>query len=97
MTHCREQVGITALTAGQDYYQYLIRFYTTTDYTADQIHQLGLDEVKRIRAEMDALIKKIGFKGGFKKFVTFLRTDPQFYTDTPQDMIEKVLLFLEKF
>ena len=89
MPNCRKDVGITSLENGEEYYQYLIRYHTTTDYSAEKIHQLGLDEVARIRAEMDALIKQIGFQGEFKAFVEFLRTDPQFYTTEARDMIEK--------
>lgn len=89
MPACRSKVGITELAGGADYYQYLIKYYTTTDYTAEQIHQIGLREVARIRAEMEALIKRTGFQGDFKSFVEFLRDDPQFYTDDPRDLLEK--------
>ncbi len=89
MASCRKEVGITALKGGKDYYQYLIEYHTTSDYTADQIYDLGLSEVARIRAEMEALIEKIGFKGDFKAFVKFLRTDKQFYTTEARDLIEK--------
>jgi uncharacterized protein (DUF885 family) len=96
MPNCRKQVGINNLENGQKYYQYLIRYHTTTDYTAEQIHQLGLDEVARIRAEMDSLIEEIGFKGDFKAFIQFLRTDPQFYTTDVRDMIEKASYITRK-
>ena len=96
MPHCRTEVGITALEGGQDYYQYLIQFYTTTNYSADEIHQLGLSEVARIRAEMETLIRSTGFEGDFKAFVEFLRTDPQFYTDDPRDMLEKASYITRK-
>jgi len=96
MPNCRKQVGITSLKGGNAYYQYLIKFYTTTDYTAEEIHQLGLTEVRRIRAEMDTLIKTTGFKGDFKAFVEFLRTDPQFYAETPLELIEKASYMTRK-
>ncbi len=102
LPNCREQVGITAIEGGEDYYQYLIRFYTTTDYTAEQIHQLGLTEVQRIRAEMDALINQVKARGdfdsdgNFKAFIEFLRTDPQFYVDTPLQLIEKASYITRK-
>ncbi len=89
MSNCRQEVGITALENGDEYYQYLIRYHTTTDYSAEDIHQLGLSEVARIRGEMDALIKQIGFKGNFKAFLEFLRTDARFYTNEARDLIEK--------
>ena len=100
MTHCRMKVGINQLKGGADYYQYLIKYYTTTNYSSDQIHQLGLSEVKRIRVEMDNLIQKIGFKSEsentFKEFVKFLRNAPQFYTDSGRDMIEKASYITRK-
>jgi len=89
MPNCRKKVGITELEDGVDYYQYLIEFYTTSTLSADQIHQTGLSEVKRIRTEMDALIKLTGFEGGFDAFLKHLRTAPRFYTDEPRDLIEK--------
>lgn len=96
MANCRKKVGISELVRGDDYYQYLIEFYTTTDMTADEIHQLGLDEVKRIRGEMEAIIKQVGFKGNFKAFIEYLRTDPKFYTDTEQDLLEKASYITRK-
>jgi len=96
MANCRKEVGVTKLKGGDAYYQYLIEYHTTTDYTADQIHDLGLSEVARIRAEMDALINTIGFKGGFKAFVEFLRTDEQFYTTDARDLIEKASYITRK-
>ena len=89
MPHCRKEAGISSLPGGADYYAWTIRFFTTTDMTAQQIHELGLSEVKRIRAEMDAIIKKVGFKGSYKEFLTFLRTDDQFYASSEQDLMEK--------
>jgi len=96
MANCRKEVGITELENGEGYYQFLIRYHTTTDYSAEKIHQLGLSEVARIRAEMDQLIQKIGFKGSFKAFVEFLRTDPQFYTNEARDLIEKASYITRK-
>ena len=96
MANCRSEVGISELTGGKDYYKYLIEFYTTTDMTADDIHQLGLDEVKRIRTEMQAIIKDVGFKGDFKSFIEFLRTDEQFYTTTERDLLEKASYITRK-
>lgn len=96
MTNCRTKVGISELAKGKEYYQYLIEFYTTTDMTADEIHQLGLDEVKRIKGEMQAIIKQVGFKGSFKEFIEYLRTDEKFYTDTEQDLLEKASFITRK-
>src|SRR5581483_8767025 len=83
----RETLAATALPNGKAYYEFLIRQYTTEDLTAAQIHQIGLDEVKSIRAEMDALIQKVGFQGDFAAFLKFLRTDPRFYAKTPDELL----------
>ncbi len=81
-------VGARALPQGPAYYEALVRYFTTRDdATADAIHKLGLKEVARIRKEMDAVIKKTGFKGDFKAFQEFLRTDPQFYAKTPEELL----------
>lgn len=96
LSNCRKEVGITKLNNGEDYYQYLIEYYTTTDYTADQIHQLGVSEVARIKSEMQALIKKIGFKGSFKEFLAYLREEPSFYAKSPRELIEKASYITRK-
>ncbi len=96
MPNCRTDVGISPLDKGDEYYQYLIELYTTTSMSADEIHTLGLEEVVRIRQEMNVIIKDLNFKGDFKSFLQFLRTEPQFYTDTPRDMIEKASYITRK-
>lgn len=96
MPACRKEVGITALEDGKAYYQYLINFYTTTNMTPEQIHQLGIDEVKRIRLQMTQIIKDVGFKGDFKAFINFLRTDDQFYARSPQQLLEKTSYITRK-
>ena len=80
---CRKDVGVWALPNGKEYYQHLIGYFTTTTMTPDEIHELGKREVARNRAEMLKIIEEVGFEGDFDEFVTFLRTDPQFYYDTP--------------
>lgn len=96
MPACRKQVGIAQLEDGAAYYQYLINFYTTTSMTPEQIHKLGLNEVKRIRSEMDTIIKQVGFDGSFAEFVSFLRTDPQFYASSGQQLMEKAAFITRK-
>ncbi|HVG06608.1 MAG TPA: DUF885 domain-containing protein, partial [Thermoanaerobaculia bacterium] len=83
----RESIAMSALPEGQAWYAYMAKQYTTTDMTPDQIHDLGLSEVKRIRAEMDKVIASTGFKGSFEEFLVFLRTDPQFFYDKPEDLV----------
>ncbi len=96
MPNCRTNVGISELPGGEAYYQYLIEYYTTTNMSAEAIHQLGLSEMARIREEMDAIIISLNFKGDFQQFIEFLRTDPQFYTNSAQDMLEKASFISRK-
>lgn len=89
MPGCRQGVGVTSLDGGGEYYKYLINYYTTTDMAADDIHALGLSEVKRIRAEMQAIIDQVGFEGDFKSFLDSLRENPNNYAESPRDLLEK--------
>jgi prolyl oligopeptidase len=85
---CRETIGQSTLPNGSAWYEHLARTYTTTRMTPDEIHRLGLEEVKRIRGEMQEIIEEVGFEGSFKEFLAFLRTDPQFYYDNPDELLE---------
>ena len=87
----RESYGISSLPNGSAWYEFLARRYTTTQMTPDEIHRLGLQEVKRIRGEMQLIIDELEFEGTFQEFLTFLRTDPQFYFDDPEDLYEAYL------
>ena len=83
-------VGASDLANGKAYYEFQIRRYTTlTDIDADEIHEIGLDEVRRIRDEMDAIIAELEFEGSFEEFTEFLRTDPQFYAETPAELLKE--------
>ncbi len=83
----RPAVGAWSMPGGRAYYAKRVRHYTTTDLTPDEIHAIGLREVKRIRGEMEKIIRKVGFKGGFRAFLDHLRTDPKFYYKDPQDLL----------
>ena len=87
----RESVGLSNLPNGSAWYEFLARRYTTSVMTPDEIHRTGLDEVKRIRAEMQQIIDELEFEGDFQDFLAFLRTDPQFYYDNPDDLYEAYL------
>ena len=87
----RESIGLSALPNGSAWYEHLARSFTTTRMTPDDIHRVGLDEVKRIRDEMQQVIAEVGFEGSFEDFLVFLRTDPQFYYDNPEDLYEAYL------
>ena len=85
----RETVGASALPRGREYYEHLVRAFTTLDVTPEQVHETGLREVARIRAEMDAAMRRSGFTGDFAAFLQFLRTDPRFYAKTPEELLER--------
>ena len=86
----RTTLGVSETPKGKEFYQNRINFYTTsTQYTADDIHKIGLTEVARIKAEMKKIIKDLNFKGSFTDFLKFLRTDEQFYAKTPDDLLKE--------
>lgn len=82
-----ELPGILSLPKGKEFYENRIKFYTTFEITPDSVHQIGLQEVKRIRGLMESVISEVGFDGSFEEFLTFLRTDPQFYAKTPEELL----------
>ncbi|QDH73976.1 DUF885 family protein [Brevundimonas sp. M20] len=84
-----ETLGLAHRPGGRDLYAFLVRGYTTTDMTPDEVHQLGLQEVARIRARMDTEMRAAGWTGDFASFLTFLRTDPQFYATSREQLLEK--------
>ncbi len=87
--NARKTVGISDVPDGAEYYRYLVKYYTTINTTPEEVHSLGLSEVKRIRAEMEDIIEGVGFKGSFEEFLTFLRTDSQFYVTTPEQLLKE--------
>ncbi|RPE79933.1 uncharacterized protein (DUF885 family) [Vulcaniibacterium tengchongense] len=89
LPQARTTLAAEAMPDGAAYYRQQIREYTTLDLDPEQIHRIGLEEVARIQAEMDAIIRRVGFKGDFAAFLAFLRTDPQFYAATPQQLLER--------
>jgi uncharacterized protein (DUF885 family) len=84
---CREDIAASSLPNGATAYSFHVAWQTTTELTPTQIHETGLSEVKRIRAEMDKIIASTGFKDSFHDFTEFLRTDPRFYCDKPDDLV----------
>ncbi|TMP00206.1 DUF885 domain-containing protein [Pseudoalteromonas sp. S3260] len=96
MPHCRAQPGIASIKGGLDYYKYTVNYYTTTNATPKQIHELGLKEVARIKAQMQSIIDKVGFDGSYSEFLEFLATDEQFYATDPQDLLEKTAFITQK-
>jgi uncharacterized protein (DUF885 family) len=84
----RTALGVSETPNGKEFYQNRINYYTTTEqYSADDIHEIGLNEVARIRSEMKEIIERVGFKGSFSDFLSFLRTDDQFYASTGEELL----------
>lgn len=83
-----DRVGVWQLPNGESMYRFLIRLHTDTGLTAEEIHEIGLSEVKRIRSEMQAIITKLGFQGSFSEFLRYLRTDPRFYYKNAEELLE---------
>ena len=84
----RTGIGISETPNGNAYYQNRINYYTTsTQYSADDIHSIGLQEVARIKTEMEKIISELNFQGSFSEFLNFLRTDPQFYATSPEQLL----------
>ena len=85
----RKTIAARDLPDGEDWYQHNVALMTTTDLTPQQIHDIGLAEVNRIRGEMDTIIESTGFEGSFEEFLHFLRTDPQFYHTSAEDLMRE--------
>ena len=74
----RDSIGISDVPNGKEWYEYLARYHTTTSLTPDEIHEIGLVEVAKIRAEMEKIIEQVGWEGDFNSFIQYLRTDPRY-------------------
>ena len=85
---CYPEVGIWQLPNGNEYYAYLARMHTTTNLTPEQIHQKGLAEVARLRAEMEKIKTQVGFKGSLHDFFDYLRSDKKFFYKTPDELFQ---------
>jgi uncharacterized protein (DUF885 family) len=82
-----EQVGVWQLPDGEEMYRYAVRLHTTTDMTPEEIHEIGLSEVRRIRGEMQAVVDAAAYQGSLEAFGEFLRRDPQFYYQTAEELL----------
>jgi uncharacterized protein (DUF885 family) len=92
----RGSIAASALPKGREFYRHRVRQFTTLELTPEQVHEVGLAEVARIRKEMDDAIRDAHFEGDFNAFVEFLRSDPRFYVDTPEKLLKEVSLTLKK-
>ena len=93
---CRAEVGTSSMPGGAEYYAHRVKMFTTTNRTPDEVHNIGLSEVARIRAEMDEVQKQAGFEGTFKEFQNHLRTSPDFYPKTRQERMDAAAVILKK-
>ena len=84
----RDTIGISDVPNGKEWYEYLARYHTTTNLTPDEIHEIGLREVAKIRAEMEGIIEQVGWEGDFNSFLQYLRTDPRFYYETGEELLQ---------
>jgi len=89
LPRARETIALAALPDGPAWYAQRVRRETTVDLSPQQIHQLGLSEVKRIRGEMEKVLGQVGFKGTLAQFAQFLRTDPRFYFTDARDLVRE--------
>ena len=97
MPGARDELAASALPDGADWYAALVRYFTTLEEaTPDAIHAIGLQEVARIRAEMEQIIKEVEFDGTFAEFIDFLRTDSRFYVDEPEDLLKEASYIAKK-
>lgn len=85
----RAEGGVSNQKNGKEYYQNRVNYYTTSKISSEEVHQIGLREVARIKAEMQKIIEEVNFKGSFEEFLTFLRTDEQFYAKTGDDLLKE--------
>ena len=92
----RDSIGLDGVPNGKEWYEYVARYHTTTNLTPDEIHNIGLNEVKRIRSEMEQIIKDLEWEGDFKSFLNYLRTSPRFYYDNGEDLLNAYLIMAKK-
>ena len=92
LPNSRSSIGLNGVPGGDKWYEYAARYHTTTDLTPDEIHDIGLKEVLRIRKEMEQIITDLEWDGDFKSFLNYLRTSPRFYYDNPEDLLNAYLI-----
>jgi uncharacterized protein (DUF885 family) len=85
----QEKIGVRFIPGGEDYYEHRVRYFATDSITPQEVFDIGMAEVKRIKAEMEKIILELEFEGSFEDFQYFLRTSPQFYATSPQDILNK--------
>ena len=86
---CRESVGLSAAPDGSEHYRWLVRSFTTTDLTPEQVHALGLAEIAKVREGMEAVRRKVGFEGDLKAFLAHIRSDPRFRNTNSAEILAR--------
>ncbi|KAK8845356.1 hypothetical protein IAR55_006069 [Kwoniella newhampshirensis] len=97
LPNTREDLAAERMPDGKAYYMAKIKEFTTEDLRPEAIHKIGVDEIARIHSQMLDTIKDSGFKGSFQSFLTFLRTDPQFYAKTPEQLLKEAAWIAKQF
>ena len=92
LPNSRDSIGIKDVPNGSSWYEVLANYHTTTKLTPDEIHNIGLSEIKRIRIEMEKIISDLEWDGDFDSFLNYLRTSPRFYYDNPEDLFNAYLI-----
>ncbi|TWU35102.1 hypothetical protein Poly41_42460 [Novipirellula artificiosorum] len=93
---CRSSVGAAAMPEGRDFYRDRTRRFTTLDIAPEEVHQIGIRENARIRSEMESIRERVGFQGDLPAFLQHLRTAPEFYAKTPEQLLQKAALILKQ-
>lgn len=96
LPQARSTVGISEVPNGKAYYEQRVRHFTTLDMTPEEVFETGMREVARIRSEMEAIIEQLEFDGSFDDFLAFLRTDEQFYAESPRDLLKEASYYAKK-
>jgi uncharacterized protein (DUF885 family) len=89
-------VGLQQYPQGEDFYRFLVKFYTTMDVSPEEVHQIGLDNIEKVSAKMKAIRDELGFEGTQREFLEKLRKDPRFYAKTPDEVGERLMSFVAK-
>ena len=92
LPNSRDSIGIKDVPNGKAWYEDLASYHTTTNLSPDEIHNIGIKEIKRIRQEMEAIISDLEWDGDFQSFLNYLRTSPRFYYDNPEDLFNAYLI-----
>lgn len=94
--NARPELGASSILNGKAYYEHKVRYYTTLDTTPDEVFELGMQEVQRIRSQMEQVIEDVEFDGSMAEFMAFLRTDPQFFPKTGDELLKEASFIAKK-